>query len=147
MSFCCIIYIPDLFEIKLKWDNLVHWSWTTDAKKSKALVCNPRATIHEEVRRLVDESHQMFSCPVVLKFDRRLRDVTADTKLRNDTTILKTNLAALRLCEVHYSDFIISAIASQITCLTIVSWTVYSRCRLKGTSKVRVTGLCEGIHR
>ena len=37
-----------------------------------------------------------------------------------------------------------SAMASQITSLTIVSSTVYSRRRWKKTSKLRVTGLCEG---
>ena len=35
-----------------------------------------------------------------------------------------------------------SAIASQITSLTIVYSTVYSSCRSKKTSKLRVTGLC-----
>ena len=37
-----------------------------------------------------------------------------------------------------------SAMASQITNLTIVCSTVYSRRRSKKTSKLRVTGLCEG---
>ena len=37
-----------------------------------------------------------------------------------------------------------SAIASQITSLTIVYSIVYSRCRPKKTSKLRVTGLCAG---
>ena len=40
----------------------------------------------------------------------------------------------------HIYDVIMSAMASQITSLTIV----YSRCRSKKTSKLRVTGLCEG---
>ena len=34
--------------------------------------------------------------------------------------------------------------ASQITSLTIVYSTVYSRCRSNKTSKLRVTGLCVG---
>ena len=37
--------------------------------------------------------------------------------------------------------------ASEITSLTIVYSTVYSRRRSKKTSKLRVTGLCAGIHR
>ena len=37
-----------------------------------------------------------------------------------------------------------SAMASQITRLTIVHSTVYSRCRSKETSKLRITGLCDG---
>ena len=45
---------------------------------------------------------------------------------------------------VLYNDVIISAMASQITSLTIVNSTVYSRRRSKETSKLRVTGLCEG---
>ena len=44
----------------------------------------------------------------------------------------------------HYSDVIMSVVASQITSLTIVYSTVYSRRRSKKTSKLRVTGLCEG---
>ena len=46
--------------------------------------------------------------------------------------------------EVHYNDVIMSTMASQITSLAIVCSTVYSRRRSKKTSKVRVTGLCEG---
>ena len=45
---------------------------------------------------------------------------------------------------VHYSDVIMSAMASQITNLTIVYPMVYSGRRSKKTSKLRVTGLCEG---
>ena len=41
----------------------------------------------------------------------------------------------------HYSDVIMSMMASQITSLTIVYSTVYSA---KKISKLRVTGLCEG---
>ena len=44
----------------------------------------------------------------------------------------------------HYNDVIMSAMASQITSLTIVDSTVYSRRRSKKTSKLRVTGLCAG---
>ena len=43
----------------------------------------------------------------------------------------------------HYNDFIMSAMASQITSLTIIYSTIYSRRRSKKTSKLRVTGLCE----
>ena len=44
----------------------------------------------------------------------------------------------------HYNDIIMSAMASQITSLTIIYSTVYSRRRSKKTPKLRVTGLCEG---
>ena len=44
----------------------------------------------------------------------------------------------------YYCAVIMSAMASQITSLTIVYSTVYSRRRSKKTSKVRVTGLCAG---
>ena len=44
----------------------------------------------------------------------------------------------------HYNDVIMRAMASQITSLTIVYSTVYSRRRSKKTSKLRVTGLCDG---
>ena len=42
----------------------------------------------------------------------------------------------------HYNDVIMSAMACQITSLTIVYSTVYSRRRSKKTSKLRITGLC-----
>ena len=45
---------------------------------------------------------------------------------------------------VHFNDVIMSAMASQITSLTIVYSTVYSRRRPKKASKLRVTGLCVG---
>ena len=50
--------------------------------------------------------------------------------------------ASAFLC-MHYSDVITSAMASQITTLTIVYSTVCSGADKK-TSKLRVTGLCEG---
>ena len=46
--------------------------------------------------------------------------------------------------DVHYNDVIMGAISSQITSLTIVYSTVYLRRSSNKTSKLRVTGLCEG---
>ena len=45
---------------------------------------------------------------------------------------------------LHYNDVIMSGMTSQFTSLTIVYSIVYSRRRSKKTSKLRVTGLCEG---
>ena len=44
----------------------------------------------------------------------------------------------------HYNDAILSAMASQITSLTNVYWTAYWSADKRKTSKLRVTGLCEG---
>ena len=44
----------------------------------------------------------------------------------------------------HYNDVIMSAMASQITSLTSVLLNRLYRRRWKKTSKLRVTGLCEG---
>ena len=44
----------------------------------------------------------------------------------------------------HYSDVILSAMASQITGVSIVYSTVCSGPDQKKTSKLRVTGVCEG---
>ena len=44
----------------------------------------------------------------------------------------------------HYNDVMMSAVASQITSLTIVYWAVYSRRRSKKTTKFRVIGLSAG---
>ena len=49
--------------------------------------------------------------------------------------------ASLR--STHYNDVIMSTMASQITSLTIVYSTVYSRRRSKKASKLHVTGVCE----
>ena len=43
----------------------------------------------------------------------------------------------------HYNDFIVRAMASEITSATIIYSTVYSG-RSKKTSRFRVTGLCAG---
>ena len=45
---------------------------------------------------------------------------------------------------LHYNDVMMSSMASQITSLTVVYSTVYSRRRSNKISKLRVTGLCEG---
>ena len=50
------------------------------------------------------------------------------------------DIETLPVLLVHYNEVIMSAMASKITGLTIV----YSRRRSKKTSKLRVTGLCEG---
>ena len=53
-----------------------------------------------------------------------------------------------RLVSWHYNDVIMSAMASQITSLTIVYSSVYSDADQRRTSKLRVTSLCvRGIHR
>ena len=44
----------------------------------------------------------------------------------------------------HYSDFIMSMMASQITSISMVCSTVLFRHRSKKTSKLHVTSLCEG---
>ena len=44
----------------------------------------------------------------------------------------------------HYNDVLMSAMTFQITSLTIVYSTVYSRCRSKKTSKLHITGLGAG---
>ena len=54
-------------------------------------------------------------------------------------------LALSQLGQSHYYDVIMSAMVSQNTSLRIVHSTVYSRRRSKKTSKLRVTGLCEGF--
>ena len=57
---------------------------------------------------------------------------------------LKIYHATMIIASTHYNDVIMSAMASQITSLTIVYSTIYSKPRLKKTSKLCVTGLCEG---
>ena len=51
------------------------------------------------------------------------------------------------LCTLHYNAVIMGALASQITSLTAVYTTVYSRRRSKKTSTFRVCGPCAGNSR
>ena len=48
---------------------------------------------------------------------------------------------------MHYNAVIMGAMVSQITSLTIVYSTIYSRCWSKKTSKLRVPGFVRRIHR
>ena len=58
------------------------------------------------------------------------------------TELLEKREGAVEL--VHYNGVIMSAMASQITSLTIVCSTVCSRRISKKIPKLRITGLCEG---
>ena len=51
----------------------------------------------------------------------------------------------IHVSEKNYSGVIMGTMASQITSLTIIYSSVYSRLRSKKTSKLRVTGPCAGI--
>ena len=57
--------------------------------------------------------------------------------------LLTGHTTGLYKYKMYYNDVMINAMASQITSLTIVYSTAYSRRRSKKTSKLRVTGLCE----
>ena len=61
-----------------------------------------------------------------------------------DIMVLNNGLSFLWNPAVDYIDVTMSAMASQITSLTIVYSIVYSKRRSKKTSELRVTGLCEG---
>ena len=67
--------------------------------------------------------------------------------MHNDMFILQHSIEPPSMVDpsrtCHYNGVIMSTVASQITSLTIVYSTVYSRCRSKKTSKLHVTGLCE----
>ena len=58
--------------------------------------------------------------------------------------ISSTHITRFQMKCIHYNDVIISAIASQITSLTIVYLTVYSDADKKKTPKLHVTDLYEG---
>ena len=63
----------------------------------------------------------------------------------NETTSqLNKHQLFLAATDSHYNDAVMGAMSSQITSLTIVCWTVYFRRRSKITSKLCITGLCEG---
>ena len=46
--------------------------------------------------------------------------------------------------QYHYSDVLMSTMPSQITGVSISCSTIFLRCSSKNTSKLRITGLCEG---
>ena len=57
--------------------------------------------------------------------------------------LLTGHTTGLYKYKMYYNDVIMNAMASQITSVTIVYSTVYSRRRSKKMSKLRVIGLCE----
>ena len=64
--------------------------------------------------------------------------VTSRTSITQSIVCTPTSL-----CVHHYSGVIMSTMAYQVTSLTSVYSTVYSRRRSKKTLKLRVAGLCE----
>ena len=60
-----------------------------------------------------------------------------------NSNIATTRESQTKPCVKHYSQVIMSAMASQITSLAVVYSTVSLRRRSKKTSKFRDTGLCE----
>ena len=61
--------------------------------------------------------------------------------MKMDTNVCRSTFQAR---SIHYNDVTMGAMASQITSLTLVFPTLYSRHRSKKTSKLHVTGLWEG---
>ena len=72
-------------------------------------------------------------------------DRRTDGRANGQTQVTTITLRPKRPRVKNYcNDDIMSAMTSQITSLAIVYSTVYSRRRTEKTSKLRVTGLCEG---
>ena len=67
--------------------------------------------------------------------------VLLNKSLRKISIIHKTKIDILH---EHYSDVMMSAMASQVTSITTVYSTVYSGTDKRKKSKLRVAGLCEG---
>ena len=58
--------------------------------------------------------------------------------------IVACRLFSAKRLSLHYSDYIMSAMASQITGVSSVYWTFFIWRKSKKTSKLRVSGLCKG---
>ena len=71
------------------------------------------------------------------------KDVFVFDKMIKIVTQMRANMMLLQI-KSHYNDVIMSVMTSQIISFTIVYSMVYFRRRSKKTSKLRVTGLCEG---
>ena len=67
-------------------------------------------------------------------------EITSDPTLINFVMSSKRTTLIYICIYIYCYDVVMSAMASQITSLTIVYSTVYSRSRSKKTSKLRVTG-------
>ena len=91
------------------------------------------------ILRIWQEAH----CMATLSWNQKINEDVAGilSGIRNH---LRPTENMSKFVNTHYNDVIMSAMTSQITSLTIVYSTVYSRRRSKKTSKLRVTGLCEG---
>ena len=73
-----------------------------------------------------------------------LRFISRILSKRMPTTVGLTRSLLTIDSRHNYNDVTMSAMASQITSLSIVYSTVYSRRRSKKTSQLRITGLCAG---
>ena len=94
---------------------------------------------------------------ISIKFESRLKKILSENVLWKCHLQNTGHLCRLQCVNVfsaakilkrtfswHYNDVIMSTMSSKITSLTIGNSTVCSRCRSKKTSKLSVTGLCEG---
>ena len=79
-----------------------------------------------------------------LTITNNLKLVEKQLEINQITSYLAERAMYLSIISIHYYDVTMSAMASQITSLTIVCSTVYSRRRSKKTLQLRVAGLCAG---
>ena len=96
----------------------------------------PALTLADLIQR-----HKAGLGQILIDFTQVIHDSITGTG-----TILKLyyDCSCVNQAILRYNDVIMSAMASQIISMTIVYSNVYSRCRSKKTSQLRVTGLCEG---
>ena len=94
----------------------------------------------------VKNMEYLVSTMVILVFDILISWKWLGTNLKPELWLNATLTCSVmdEKCYLHASDVIMNTMASQITSLTIVYSTVYSGADQRNSSKLRVTGLCEG---
>ena len=112
-------------------------------KISKLRLCagNSPGPVNSPPKGSVTRKMFPFDDVIMNDFDSSV-DLSASSAVIYATKCL-LNIMCSRISYTHYSDVIMSAMASQITSLKIAYSTVYSE-EDKKTSKLRATGLCAG---
>ena len=147
----------------------IHTGWRNDTLAALPALCegSPRVTVGFPSQRasnvgldhfFVDSPNKLLSqqavcrCFRILTWHHNAMDTDKTLKITQGRSLKinsmwppdATKLSPYDTKPLHYNDVIMSALASQITNLTIVYSTVYSGRRSKKAPRLRVTGLCAG---
>ena len=121
----------------------IHLSHCVQYKKRNQK--NAEGNILQDLKHEMNDQVTQLCSQYSIRWNERLNFIQSEgifDQSQNDQSI--QHRTKLQHWSWHYNDVIMSAMGSQITSLTIVYSAFYSGADQKKTSKLRVTGLCEG---